>query len=286
MNSNGQTLPDTLLPKETAGSAERAGLDKASASFINTFALAVLAGAFIALGAIFSTVATTGAFHSFGMQRLLAGLTFSLGLILVVVTGAELFTGNNLMVMAWAGGKLRNRELIRNWIIVYTGNMAGAFSMVIFIFLSGHHLNGSGTVGVKMVQIAHAKCQIGFLQAVVLGILCNILVCLAVWMCYSTRSVQGRILAIVFPITAFVAAGFEHSVANMYFIPAGIVTERWGGEEIAGLLRAGGYSGGLLTWRAFIGNLLPVTIGNILGGSLFVGFVYWFIYLRKSNEKK
>jgi len=220
-------LLDTLIPPEMAESAVEIGSLKARMGDLKTSALAVLAGAFIAFGAVFATVVTAGSSMSFGITKLFSGLTFSLGLILVVVGGAELFTGNNLLTMAWASRRISTGMLLRNWLIVYLGNMLGAFSIVLMIFFSGHYLAGNGLVGVNMLQIAEAKCELGFVQAVFLGILCNILVCLAIWLCYSTKSTHGKILAIIFPITAFVAAGFEHSVANMYFIPMGLFVKEW-----------------------------------------------------------
>jgi formate/nitrite transporter len=273
---------DSLLPAEMAEAAEHVGVSKANMGPVKMLVLAILAGSFIALGAIFSTVTSSGSNLTFGLTNLLSGLTFSLGLILVVVGGAELFTGNNLMVMGWASGKISTSLVLYNWIIVYLGNMLGAFSVVLMIWFSGHHMAGNGIVGERMIHIAGAKCQLSFAEAFFRGILCNILVCLAIWLCYSARTVQGKVLSIIFPITAFVAAGFEHSVANMYFIPAGLAVKFWGDQEslftnpeILSYLET-------LTWRNFlIGNLLPVTIGNIIGGGLFVGLAYWFIYSSK-----
>lgn len=273
---------EALLPREIALRAEEAGVRKAGMSSVKLAALGVLAGAFIAFGAVFSTLVTAGSTLDFGVNRLMAGISFSLGLILVVLGGAELFTGNNLMVMAWAGGKLRTIHLLRNWVIVYLGNMLGAFSMVVMIFFSGHYMSGNGAVGQNMLSIAGAKCELGFFQSLLLGILCNILVCLAVWLCYSARSAHGKILAILFPITAFVAAGFEHSVANMYFIPMGLFVKEWAGPvfwQMTGV--SPDHFGSLVVCSYFLGNLLPVTLGNILGGGFFVGLAYWFIYLRQ-----
>lgn len=277
---------DSLMPSEMAVAAEHVGISKAHMGLAKTLILGVLAGAFIAFGAIFSTVTSSGSTLSYGISNLLSGLTFSLGLILVVVGGAELFTGNNLLVMGWASGKISTALLLNNWIIVYLGNMLGAFSVVLMIWFSGHHMAGDGIVGEQMIRIAGAKCQLSFSQAFFRGILCNILVCLAIWLCYSARTVQGKILAIVFPITAFVSAGFEHSVANMYFIPAGLAVKTWGNQgiiwsnqEIFSFLDS-------LTWKNFfIGNLLPVTLGNIIGGALFVGLVYWFLYSSKWTRR-
>ena len=249
---------------------------------LKTAALAVLAGAFIAFGAIFASLITAGSDLPYGITRVMAGLAFSLGLILVVVGGAELFTGNNLLTMAWASRRVSTWQMLRNWIIVYFGNMFGAFSIVILMLLSGHYLFGDGQTGSNMLQIAEAKCQLGFMQALVLGILCNILVCLAIWLCYSARSTQGKILAIIFPITAFVAAGFEHSVANMYFIPMGLLVKNRANPALWSQINVEPSQFGSLTWNNYlVHNLLPVSIGNIIGGALFVGLAYWFIYLRK-----
>ena len=282
--TNNQLYFDALLPPEMAQKAENAGVAKANLGIWRMLTLSVLAGAFIALGAVFATTVTAGSSSvlSFGVARLLGGLVFCLGLVLVVVAGAELFTGNNLIVMAWAGGKVSTRLLLRNWLIVYVGNFIGSVMTAVLIFLSGQFTFGSGAVGINALNIANAKVNLGFGQAIVLGILCNALVCLAVWLCMSARTTTDKILAIIFPITAFVAAGFEHSIANMYFIPMGLLIKAganaplWGG----GLdFVAGDYVN--LTWtNFFVANLLPVTIGNIIGGALMVGYVYWFIYLR------
>lgn len=274
-----------LLPSDMASKAEEIGVTKAHQDILKTIVLAVLAGAFIAFGAVFATLVTSGSELSFGLTKLLAGIAFSLGLILVVVGGAELFTGNNLLTMAWASRKVTTGQMLRNWIIVYFGNMFGAYSIVILMFLSGHYLFGKGLTGDNILHIAEAKCQLGFIQAIVLGILCNILVCLAIWLCYSAESTQGKILAIIFPISAFVAAGFEHSVANMYFIPMGLLVKRSADPELWNLLGADpAQFEALNPGNYFINNLLPVTIGNIIGGAVFVGLAYWFIYLRGKSS--
>lgn len=276
---------DALLPPEMAQKAEEIGASKAKEDPVKTAALSVLAGAFIAFGAIFATLITTGSDLPYGITKVLAGLAFSLGLILVVVGGAELFTGNNLLTMAWASKRVSTWHLLRNWIVVYFGNMFGAFSMVILMLLSGHYLFGNGLTGSNILHIAEAKCQLGFVQAVVLGILCNILVCLAIWLCYSARSTQGKIMSIIFPITAFVSAGFEHSVANMYFIPMGLLVKNRANPTLWSQLNMDGSQFESLTWGNYlIHNLLPVSIGNIIGGAIFVGLAYWFIYLRKTNS--
>jgi len=275
---------DALLPPEMAQKAEEIGASKAKQDFIKTAVLAVLAGAFIAFGAVFATLITSGSNLPYGITRVLAGLAFSLGLILVVVGGAELFTGNNLLTMAWASRRVSTWEMLHNWIIVWLGNMFGAFSIVILMLLSGHFLFGEGLIASNILQIAEAKCQLGFVQAIVLGILCNILVCLAIWLCYSAQSTHGKILAIIFPITAFVSAGFEHSVANMYFIPMGLLVKKSADPVLWDYLSASPSQFEALTWSNYlILNLLPVSIGNIIGGAAFVGMAYWFIYLRKTN---
>ncbi len=287
-NTNNEIQLDALLPAEMAARAEQLGVKKAHLDLLSMFVLAVLAGAFIALGAVFSTTVTAGAAGSlpFGLIRLLAGLVFSLGLILVVVGGAELFTGNNLIVMAWASGKVNTRLLLRNWAVVYAGNFAGALGTALLAFLSGQYAFGQGAVGAAALAAANAKVSLEFLPAVALGILCNALVCLAVWLSFSARTTTDRILAVVPPIAAFVAAGFEHSVANMYFIPIGLLIKAgaplafW---ESAGL-SALEYPG--LTWGRFLlNNLLPVTLGNIIGGTVLVGAVYWFVYLRWASRE-
>ncbi len=274
-----QVRIDALLPSEMAQRAETIGAAKAVMNADTMAALAVLAGAFISLGALFATsisAGTTGVLP-FGIVKLLMGLVFCLGLILVVVGGAELFTGNNLIVMAWASGKVSTRALVRNWTIVYAGNFAGSIGTAVLVLLSKQYTFGGGAVGKTALAIATAKMQYGFVQAVALGILCNGLVCLAVWLTYSARSTTDKIMAIIFPITAFVAAGFEHSVANMYFIPMGLFIKKFD----ATWATASGVDLSSLTWERFlVNNLLPVTIGNIIGGTLLVALIYWFVYLR------
>ena len=274
---------DALLPPEMAMRAEYIGVRKAEARALTMFALSVLAGAFIAMGAVFATTvaAGTSAAWPFGVAKLLIGLVFCLGLILVIVGGAELFTGNNLIVMAWASGKVTTRALLRNWVIVYIGNFVGSVGTAVLVFLSKHHTFGGGAIGATALGIANGKVQLDFVQAIVLGILCNTLVCLAVWLTFSARSTVDKIAAIIFPITAFVAAGFEHSVANMYFIPVGLFIKAFDPAFVA----ENGGNLAALTWGNFlINNLLPVTIGNIIGGSLLVAIVYWAIFLRRMES--
>lgn len=272
---------DALLPPEMAKRAEEIGARKCRLPFWPLLTLAVLAGAFISLGAVFSTTVSAGTAGTlpFGPARLLSGLAFCLGLVLVVVGGAELFTGNTLISMAWASGMVSSRQVLQNWGVVYIGNLIGALATAVFLYLSRQYLLGGGAVGLAALEVARAKTSLGFIQAVVLGILCNALVCLAVWLCLSARSTTDKIIAIVFPISAFVAAGFEHSIANMYFIPIGLLIKM----DTAFLLTIGKSAADYtsLTWtNFFFVNLVPVTVGNLIGGVLLVGLVYWFIYLR------
>jgi formate/nitrite transporter len=263
---------DALPPPEMAHKAEQVGVTKAALDTATTFALSILAGAFIAMGAVFATTTTAGGGDlPYGVVRLLGGLTFSLGLILVIVAGAELFTGNNLIVMAWASRRVSTQLLVRNWVIVYLGNFVGAIGTAALLYAGKQYELGGGLVGEQAVSIAATKTGYGWWQAFVLGMFCNALVCMAVWLCYSARSTADKVLAIIPPIAAFVAAGFEHSVANMYFIPYGLFVESTGSFPDAPDL----------TWSNFLwGNLAPVTLGNIVGGAVMVGAIYWFIYLR------
>ncbi len=277
---------DALLPPAMATKATEAGVRKAALDIVSMFMLAVLAGAFIAMGAIFATtVSAGGATLPYGVVRLLAGLAFTLGLIIVVVAGSELFTGNNLIVMAFASGRISLLALLRNWVIVYLGNFVGALLTAYLMFVSGQYTFGNGAVGLTALNIGEAKTSLEFVQAVVLGIFCNALVCIAVWMCFSARSTVDRILAIVPPIAAFVAAGFEHSVANMYFIPEALFIKSMGTPAFFVAIQKAPADFPHLTWNNFfLANLLPVTIGNIIGGAVMVGLVYWFIYLRKARQ--
>jgi len=292
---------DAVLPKDMAGKAESVGVTKAKLGFLRMLALAVLAGAFIAMGAIFATTVSAGSMTAkaadgavvfsvglpYGVTRLLAGLAFSLGLILVIVGGAELFTGNNLIVMAWVSRKVTTGDLLRNWIIVYIGNFVGSVLTAFGMFLSKQYVFGNGAIGATVLNIGVAKTSLDFIPALMLGVFCNALVCMAVWLCFSARSTTDKILSIILPIAAFVAAGFEHSIANMYFIPVALFVKYLDPAFYAANVAA---SPNLLwdnlTWaNFFLKNLLPVTIGNIFGGAVLVGFAYWFIYLRSSQAK-
>lgn len=273
-------------PREMACKAETVGVAKANMGFLSTFVLAILAGAFIALAACFYTTAMTGMPSGLvGPTRLLGGLPFSLGLILVVVAGAELFTGNTLIIIATISGKVRFTQLLRNWTVVYLGNLVGSVATVALVYFAWQWKMGDMAVGIAAYNIAAKKLTLPFFTAFCSGVLCNVLVCLAVWLCYSARSTTDKILSIIFPITAFVALGFEHSVANMYLIPYGMMLARTGeftdNPAIAGHLKA---DPSIFTISNCISNLIPVTLGNIVGGAILVGLVYWIVYLR--GEKR
>ena len=280
---------DAWLPPQMASRAEAIGIRKANLDLWSMLTLAILAGAFISAGALFSTTVSAGAAAlPYGVGRLLAGLVFSLGLIMVIVAGAELFTGNNLIVMAWANGKVSTLKLLRNWAIVYLGNFIGAILTVGIMFGAQQYTFSKGLIGVTALNTALTKATLAPSQAFFLGIMCNALVCMAVWLCYSARSTTDRIVSIIFPITAFVAAGFEHSIANMYFVPMGLLIKQfapdsfWAMDSLAKatpVVTQATYAN--LTWSHFlINNLIPVTLGNIVGGAVLVGLVYWFAYLR------
>ena len=274
---------DALLPSEMAKRAEYIGVQKAEAPAFTTFTLAVLAGAFIALGAVFATTVATATSTEwpFGISKLLVGLVFCLGLILVVVGGAELFTGNNLIVMAWAGRKVSTLGLLRNWGIVYMGNFVGSMGTALMVFLSRQYTFANGDIGATALAIGSSKVNLDFIQAIMLGLLCNTLVCLAVWLTFSARSTIDKVAVILFPITGFVAAGFEHSVANMFFIPIALLIKDFDPVFAAST----GIELGNLTWGSFLlHNLIPVTIGNIIGGAFFVAGIYWSVFLRSSRN--
>lgn len=266
-----------VAPAEIALLTEQSAIMKSRTDSSSVLGLAVLGGGFVALGGLFASVVISGAAGvlPFGITRLIMGLAFSLGLILVVIAGAQLFTSDVLMVMAWASGRLRMVTMIRSWTIVWIGNLIGAAGAALLLFLAGHYTLGHAEFGRTALHIASAKVQIPVFNAFFLGILCNLLVCLATWSSTAARDVSGKVLAIMFPISAFVASGFEHCVANMFFIPYGLMIEHWAPESYwatAGIERPDIQVGG------FLANLLAVTAGNWIGGAVFVGGAYWRIY--------
>jgi formate/nitrite transporter len=276
--SNNHITIDAVPPPEMAERMENIGVKKANLDFWSMFALAVLAGSFIGLGAEFCTLVITDSGLGFGLNKLLGGLVFSLGLILVVVAGAELFTGNNLIVMAWVSGKLSLGQVMRNWVIVYLGNLVGSLGTAILMYFTRQWAFANYQIEATALNIANAKVNLSFTEGLARGILCNALVCLAVWLCLSGRSVVDKIVAIIFPITAFVASGFEHSIANMYFIPMGLLLK--GESQVVAAAGKVAVDLANLNLEGFLNNLLSVTTGNVFGGGFMVAVVYWFIYRR------
>ena len=261
---------DAYQPREIAKRVTSMGVTKANADALTLLVLGVLAGAFIALGGLFYTVVVTDSSLGFGVTRLLGGMAFSLGLVLVVVGGAELFTGNNLLAMAWASGQISTRAMLRNWGLVYAGNVVGALGTALLVVWADSGSLGGGVVGETARSIAVAKAELGLLSAFARGVLCNVLVCLAVWLAMGGHSVTDKILAIALPVAAFVALGFEHSIANWFFLPLGMALDAQGSITLTGAAA----------------NLLVVSLGNIVGGSLLVAGVYWLAYLRPSTRAR
>jgi formate/nitrite transporter len=273
---------DNLLPHEMAQACEAAGVTKAGRSAVALLVLGALAGAFIALGAIFMTTVLTGSGAlPWGVARLMGGVVFSLGLILVILGGAELFTGDALMIVACASRRITVRALARAWALVYAGNIAGALGMAVLVLLAGHHEMAQGAVGRTGLAIALAKAQLPTGQLLFLAILCNVLVCLAVWMSLGARSTTDKVMVIVPPITAFVAAGLEHSIANLYLLPYALLVKAFAGEAFWRTIGETPAAYDALTGPAALHNIAVATAGNLVGGSLLVGVVYWFLYLRK-----
>lgn len=266
--SQHQMFGEAYTPAQIAERVTTMGVTKAKADALTLLVLAFMAGVYIALGAMLYTVVITDTGLGFGFTRLIGGLSFCLGLILVVIGGAELFTGNNLLAMAWAGNFITTRELLRNWLIVYTGNIFGAVAVAFAIYWAGTGDMSGGKVGENLVQIAGLKAGLSFGTGFIRGVLCNTLVCLAVWLAMGGRSVTDKILAILFPISAFVAMGFEHSVANWFFLPAGMLLD-------------GGFS---ISTQGTVINLVSVTLGNLAGGSLIVAGIYKLAYLRGKTK--
>jgi formate transporter len=262
---------DAFSPIEIASRVEAAGLAKTRLPLLSLVFLGMLAGAFIALGSLFYVVVLSDPTLGWAVQRVLGGVVFSLGLILVVVAGAELFTGNNLLAMAWADGKVSTRQVLFNWVVVCVSNFAGALVVAGLVLLSGHLEANGGAIGRTYAAVAAAKMTLPAMTAFFSGVLCNVLVCLAVWMTLAGRSVVDKAVAVVFPVSAFVAAGFEHSIANMYLIPVALMRQAALGQpvELAGLFA----------------NLVPVIAGNLVGGSVLVALVYYAIYRRPRAQE-
>ena len=260
---------DAYAPREIAQRVSALGVAKAQTPVLSLVMLGMLAGAFIGLGALFNVVVLSDASMPMAARRVVGGVLFSLGLFLVLVAGAELFTGNNLLAMAWAERKVTTRDVLFNLVVVCASNFVGAVGLAAIVFLSGHTGNDGGAVARTYMRIAAAKTSLPVVNAFFSGIMCNVLVCTAVWLALAGHSVTDKLVAIVLPIAAFVAAGFEHSIANMYVIPMGMLLQWQAGEpvQLFGLVH----------------NLVPVIAGNLVGGSVLVALVYWVIYIRPRN---
>jgi formate/nitrite transporter len=258
-------------PAEIKEAVEKVGVKKANLPFLASFMLAIVAGGSIGFGALYYTIVASDADLSFATIRILGGLVFSLGLGLVLIGGAELFTGNNLIVMAWASGKVSTTTMLRNWAIVYIGNLLGALGLIVLVFFS-HHLDmNDGRIGLSVLNTAAGKIRPDLVTLFFKGILCNVLVCAAVWLAYAGRSVTDKMVALILPVSAFIAAGFEHCVANMYFLPLAWLLVETGHAPA-------NFDVSSITISGILHNLIPVTLGNVVGGAGFVGAFYWAIY--------
>ncbi|MHB8070812.1 MAG: formate/nitrite transporter family protein [Candidatus Cryosericum sp.] len=277
---------DCLPPASIAEATVAAGQKKSSLSVAHLIILGMLAGAYIGFGAQLYSLVTSDLpqFVGFGLTRLIGGLSFSVGLVLVVLGGAELFTGNSLIAVAAFSGRVSWRSVARNWVWVYVANIAGSLLLALVLFGARQYAMNGDQVGVSALKIAVAKVNMPFWAAFLRGVLCNWLVCLAVWMATGATDTAGKILAVILPVTAFVASGLEHSIANMFFIPMGLMV-----KNVASVVAVAGPLPGIerLTWSGglIVRNLLPVTAGNIIGGVLFVACAYWAAYLLPSSGK-
>jgi len=258
-------------PAEIKEAVEKVGVKKANLPFLVSFMLAIVAGGGVGFGAVYYTIVASDPELSFATTRVLGGLVFSLGLVLVMVGGAELFTGNNLIVMAWASGRVSTGTMLRNWTIVWFGNLLGSLGLIVLIYFS-HHLDmNDGRIGVSILNTAAGKIRPDMVTLFFKGILCNVLVCAAVWLAYAGRTVTDKVVAVILPVSAFIAAGFEHCVANMYFLPLAWLLVQTGHVPA-------NFDVSPITVSGILHNLVPVTLGNIVGGAGLVGAVYWAIY--------
>lgn len=268
--------PDQLAPADIEAKAEALGVSKTKMSFKQSFMLSIMAGAFISMGAMFFLLIVSDSALPFAVQRLIGGCLFSLGLLLVVVCGAELFTGNTMIVMSAASKKISWSAVLKNWVVVFLGNLVGSLIMVGLVFLSNYQGMNGGAVGTTIVSVAAGKMSPDWLTLFAKGIMCNFLVCLAVWIAYGSKTVADKMLGILLPIAAFVACGFEHCVANMFFLPFGILLAS------AGIAPAG-IDPFTVSWAGALWNWSASVPGNIIGGALFVGMAYWIAYHKKEQ---
>ncbi|MCR1971302.1 formate/nitrite transporter family protein [Clostridium cochlearium] len=277
---------DYLTPEEIANTTVEVGIKKTNLSFTHQLILGILAGAFIAFASEGSNMAAFNLFRkpeTYGLGKTMAGLIFGTGLMLVILAGGELFTGNALIIISVLEKKVKLREMLRNWCTVYIGNLIGSLLIVFMMVQSGLFNSGANGLGGETIKIAAYKVNLPFMSALYLGIMGNWIVCLAVWLAFAAKSMTGKILGIFFPIWLFVTSGFEHSIANMYYIPAGILAKSNINWVTASYVTSEKL--GALNWNSFIfNNLVPVTIGNIIGGTIFVGVVYWFVYLKDNKS--
>jgi formate transporter len=266
-------------PAEIKQAVEKVGVKKANLPFLASFMLAIVAGGGVGFGALYYTIVASDPTLSFATVRVLGGFVFTLGLALVLVGGAELFTGNNLIIMAWASRNVSTLTMLRNWVIVWFGNLVGALGLIVLVYFS-HHLDmNDGRIGLSVLNTAAGKIRPDFVTLFFKGVLCNVLVCAAVWLAYAGRSVTDKLLAVMLPVSAFIAAGFEHCVANMYFLPLAWLLVQTGHAPA-------NFDASLITMSGIVHNLVPVTLGNIVGGAGFVGATYWAIYRAAFGDTK
>lgn len=264
---------DCFSPQEIEANVEKLGVKKARSPIAASLLQAFLAGLYIGLGGLFFCIVLADSTLGFAAQRLLGGLVFALGLGLVAIAGAELFTGNTLLAVAWAEGHIKAWEVGKNWALIWIGNFAGALVLVGLVFMSHHWAMNNGAVGAAVIKLAISKLTPDFITIFFKGVLCNVLVCLAMWMSYAGRTVSDKMLGLVLPVTAFIAAGFEHCIANMYLLPLAWVLVTTGHAPV-------GLDVSAVTLGAIVHNLIPATLGNIVGGAGFVGLIYWAIYRK------
>jgi len=266
-------------PAEIKQAVEKVGVKKANLPFLASFMLAIVAGGGVGFGALYYTIVASDPTLSFAIVRVLGGFVFTLGLALVLVGGAELFTGNNLIIMAWASGNVSTLTMLRNWVIIWFGNLIGALGLIVLVYFS-HHLDmNDGRVGLSVLNTAAGKIRPDVVTLFFKGVLCNVLVCAAVWLAYAGRSVTDKMMAVMLPVSAFIAAGFEHCVANMYFLPLAWLMIQTGHAPT-------NFDTSLITLSGILHNLIPVTLGNIVGGAGFVGATYWAIYRAAFGDTK
>ncbi|PKG39253.1 formate transporter FocA [Psychromonas sp. Urea-02u-13] len=279
---------DELLPHQLTEKADDIAYSKATKAFLSAFYLAITAGMFISLAFVFYITVTTGTQEMpWGISKLVGGLAFSMGLLLVVVVGGELFTSSTLTLIAKASHRITTARMLKNWAVVYFGNYVGATFLVFLIFFAGLYNADNGQWGLNALQVAQHKLHHSFTEAIALGILCNIMVCLAIWMAFGARTITDKMVAVLLPVAMFVASGFEHSIANMFMVPTGIMIHHYAPPEFwAAIGHSPSEFADITSFNFIVNNLIPVTIGNIIGGGVIVGLMHWMIYLRPAQKQK